>query len=62
MSQLNEQYSLTYYNLRGLAEPNRFMFAYAGVSYEDKRIPLEGNHPRLAQEIKDGKTNNKSTN
>jgi hypothetical protein len=58
MSQSTEQqYSLSNYNLRGLAEPVRFMFAYAVVSYEDKRIPMEGNHPRLTQEIKDGKTN-----
>jgi hypothetical protein len=57
MSQSTQQYSLSYYNLRGLAVPIRFMFAYAGVSYEDKRIPMEGNYPRLAQDMKEGKTN-----
>jgi len=33
-----EQYKLTYFNIRGLAEPIRFILAMAGVPYEDNRI------------------------
>ena len=31
-------YKLTYFNSRGLGEPIRFIFAQAGVEYEDKRV------------------------
>jgi len=34
------KYKLTYFNLRGLAEPIRYMFAYLGIDYEDKRIEM----------------------
>lgn len=34
-------YKLTYFNSRGIAEPIRFMFALAGVEYEDYRFPAE---------------------
>eukprot|EP00091_Calanus_sinicus_P002668 TRINITY_DN12764_c0_g1_i2.p1 TRINITY_DN12764_c0_g1~~TRINITY_DN12764_c0_g1_i2.p1 ORF type:complete len:242 (+),score=31.39 TRINITY_DN12764_c0_g1_i2:44-727(+) len=33
---------LTYFNLRARAEPARLLLAYAGVSYEDDRLPLLG--------------------
>jgi len=36
-----ESYKLTYFNIKALAEPIRFIFAYAGVEYEDNRIERE---------------------
>jgi glutathione S-transferase len=35
---MGETYKLTYFNIRGLAEPIRLIFAAAGVEYEDNRI------------------------
>uniref|UniRef100_A0A7S0EYZ1 Glutathione S-transferase n=1 Tax=Hanusia phi TaxID=3032 RepID=A0A7S0EYZ1_9CRYP len=32
---------LTYFNLRGLAEPTRYMLHIAGVEYEDHRYPID---------------------
>jgi len=37
----SESYKLTYFNLRARAEPIRYSFALAGVSYEDVRINPE---------------------
>ena len=37
----NSNYKLTYFPIRGIAEPIRLIFAYAGVNYEDIRIPFE---------------------
>jgi glutathione S-transferase len=34
----NSKYKLIYFNSRARAEPIRFMFAIAGVEYEDVRI------------------------
>ncbi|XP_017777598.1 PREDICTED: glutathione S-transferase-like [Nicrophorus vespilloides] len=39
MSQPN--YKLIYFNARGRAEHIRFIFAYAGIEYQDERIPRE---------------------
>jgi len=48
------EYKLTYYNITGLAEPIRYMFAIAGVAYEDNRIPKDDTtYPVLPSEIKD---------
>merc|ERR1712168_181021 len=36
---------LTYFNLRARAEPARLLLAYAGVKYEDIRIPAPWDNP-----------------
>lgn len=40
------EYKLTYFNIRGLAESIRYIFAYAQVPYEDNRLEKE-NWPAL---------------
>lgn len=34
----NPTFKLTYFNIRGLAEPIRWLLAYGGIDYEDNRI------------------------
>lgn len=34
----NPAFSLFYFNLKALAEPIRFLFAYGGQEYEDVRV------------------------
>ena len=47
-------YKLTYFNLRGRAEICRYLFAYAGIKYEDYR--LEGaDWPKIKLTIPFGK-------
>jgi len=36
---MENTYKLTYFNGRALGEPARITFAYAGVPFEDIRIP-----------------------
>ncbi|CAG7833428.1 unnamed protein product [Allacma fusca] len=38
---MTTDYKLTYFNARGIAEPIRYIFAYAEVPYEDVRIEKE---------------------
>lgn len=37
------KYKLTYFNLRGLAEPVRFMLSYMEEDFEDVRIERDNN-------------------
>ena len=34
-------YKLIYFNFLGRAELSRYIFAYAGINYEDIRVPVE---------------------
>lgn len=38
---MTPHYKLIYFNARGRAEHIRFIFAYAGVEYDDERISRE---------------------
>lgn len=37
----NPTYKLHYFNIMGLAEPLRLLFAYGGIEYEDIRVEFE---------------------
>lgn len=37
----NSVFKLRYFNIKGLAEPIRFVLAYAGQEYEDIRVSQE---------------------
>lgn len=41
MSEGQPSYKLIYFNARGRAEHIRYIFAYAGVHYDDERVPRE---------------------
>lgn len=34
------KYSLMYFDIRGIAEPSRWIFAAANQEYEDERVPF----------------------
>lgn len=36
-----EKYKLTYFELKALGEPIRFILSYGGVDFEDIRIPSQ---------------------
>ncbi|KAG8223842.1 hypothetical protein J437_LFUL007863 [Ladona fulva] len=40
-SAMSPKYKLTYFDLRGLAEPLRFLLAYGDIEYEDSRFTFE---------------------
>lgn len=45
-------YRLIYFDIRGLAEPVRWMFCLAGIPFEDERIPLvEWNEQKKRKDI-----------
>lgn len=37
----NPTFKLMYFDIKGLAEPIRMLFAYGGIDYEDVRVPRE---------------------
>merc|ERR1712018_348969 len=43
---------LTYFNLRGRAEPSRLLLAYGGISYEDCRLTPAFEDPKEWSELK----------
>ena len=49
------RYKLTYFDLRGRAEPTRIALAYAGVDYDDVRISWENRFEGEWSEIKNSK-------
>ena len=49
------RYKLTYFDLRGRAEPTRIALAYAGVDYDDVRVSFENRFEGEWSEIKNSK-------
>lgn len=47
---MSTKYTLVYFDVRGLAEPIRMLFHYAGEKFVDKRLPLDD-----AQQLEDYK-------
>ncbi|VDO93495.1 unnamed protein product [Soboliphyme baturini] len=41
MAQGKPHYKLTYFDIKGLGEPIRLLFAYVGQPYEDVRVTIE---------------------
>jgi hypothetical protein len=57
------EYKLTYYDIKGLGEPVRYIFAVAGVDYEDYRIHKDDTtYPKLPAELKESKRYNPAKN
>lgn len=49
------RYKLTYFDLRGRAEPTRIALAYAGVDYDDIRVSWENRFEGEWSEMKNSK-------
>ena len=49
------RYKLTYFDLRGRAEPTRIALAYAGVDYDDVRVSFENRFEGEWSEMKNSK-------
>lgn len=47
LQEMAPKYKLTYFNLRGLAEPVRFMLSYMEEDFEDVRIERDNNWAAL---------------
>lgn len=43
----NSTFKLTYFNVKALAEPTRYLFAYGGQQYEDVRIDHGEDWPKI---------------
>eukprot|EP00607_Mallomonas_marina_P008005 CAMPEP_0182417362 /NCGR_PEP_ID=MMETSP1167-20130531/1812_1 /TAXON_ID=2988 /ORGANISM="Mallomonas Sp, Strain CCMP3275" /LENGTH=220 /DNA_ID=CAMNT_0024590857 /DNA_START=90 /DNA_END=752 /DNA_ORIENTATION=+ len=59
MTEFKPEYTLVYFDIRGVAENTRVMFAIAGKSYEDYRYPISftGGKPQASPEFEAAKAN-----